>query len=72
MASDRELEIEVVLEPTLSGPWFLWKLRIMPYRNDPNDIGFGFIKKSVWRYDYLPVGKLWKLWHDSSGLRKIL
>jgi hypothetical protein len=40
-------------------PWFLWKLCTMPNRNYPNDIAFDFIKKTVWRYDHLPVGKFW-------------
>ena len=44
----------------------------MPHCNDPNDIGFDFIKKPVWRYDHLPVGKFWKLRYDSSGFRKVL
>jgi hypothetical protein len=43
----------------------------MPHRNYPNDIAFDFIKKTVWRYDHLPVGKFWKFWYDSSGFRKL-
>ena len=53
-------------------PWLLRKLCTMPNRNYPNDIAFDFIKKPVGRYDYLPVGKFWKLWYDSSGFRKVL
>lgn len=53
-------------------PWLLWKLYTMQHRNYPNDIAFDFIKKAVWRYDHLPVGKFWKFWYDSSGFRKVL
>jgi hypothetical protein len=44
----------------------------MPNRNYPNDIAFDFIKKTVWRYDHLPVGKFWKFWYNSSGFRNVL
>ena len=44
----------------------------MPYHNYPNNIAFDFIKKTVWRYNHLPVGKFWKFWYDSSRLRKVL
>lgn len=53
-------------------PWLLWKLCAMPYRNYPNNITLDFIKKTVWRYNHLPVGKFWKFWYDSSGFRKAL
>jgi len=52
--------------------WFLWKLRAMPNCNNPNSVGFDFIKKSIWRNYHLPVWKFWKLWYNSSGFRKIL
>ncbi len=53
-------------------PWLLWKLCTMPHSNYPNDVAFDFIKKTVWRYDHLTVGKFWKFGYDSSGFRKVL
>jgi hypothetical protein len=50
---------------------FFWKLCAMPHRNDPNGIIFDSIEKSVWRYDYFPISKLWKLRYDSPGFRKV-
>jgi len=44
----------------------------MPHGNDPNDIGFDFIKKPVWRYDHLPIGKFYKFRYDSPEFRKVL
>jgi hypothetical protein len=32
----------------------------MPHRNNPNDIVFDFIEKSVRRYDHFLVGEFWK------------
>jgi hypothetical protein len=29
----------------------------MPYHNYPNNIAFDFLKKMVWHYNHLPVGK---------------
>ena len=55
-----------------SGPWFSWKLCTMPHCNNPNDIDFNFIKKSIRRYNNLSVGKFWKFRYDSSGFRKVL
>ena len=44
----------------------------MPYRNNPDNIAFGFIKKTIRWYDYFSVGEFRKLWYNSSGFRKIL
>ena len=44
----------------------------MPYRNDPDHIVFNSVKEPVWRYDYLPIGKVRKLRYDSSGFGKVL
>jgi len=44
----------------------------MPHCNDPNNLGFDFIKKPVRGDNHLPVGEFWKLWYDSSGFRKVL
>ena len=44
----------------------------MPHRNNPNDIGFDFIKKPVRRYDHFSVGEFWKFRYNSSGFRKVL
>jgi len=52
-------------------PWLLWKLFTMPHCNYPNDVAFDFIKKTVWRYGHLPVGKFWKFGYDSSGFRRV-
>ena len=53
-------------------PWLLWKLCTMPHSNYPNDVTFYFIKKTVWRNDHLPEGKIWKFGYDFSGFRKVL
>ena len=55
-----------------SRPWFFRKLCTMPDRNDPDHIAFNSVKEPVWRYDYLLIGKVWKLRYDSSGFRKVL
>jgi hypothetical protein len=52
--------------------WSLWKLRTMPNRNNPNDVGFDFIKKPIRRDNHFTVGKFWKLRYDSSGFREVL
>jgi hypothetical protein len=44
----------------------------MPDRNDPDHIAFYSVKKPVWRYDYLSIGKVWKLRYNSSRFGKIL
>jgi len=51
---------------------FFWKLGAVPYRDDPDGIGFGSVKKSVWRDDYLPEEKLRELRYDPPGLGEIL
>jgi hypothetical protein len=51
--------------------WFLWKLRTMPHCNNPNNVGFDSIKKSIGRDNNLPVGKFWKFRYDSSRFRKV-
>jgi hypothetical protein len=44
----------------------------MPYRNNPDGIALGFIKKPEWRYDYFSVGEFRELWYNSSGFWKSL
>jgi hypothetical protein len=53
-------------------PSLLWKLFTMPHSNYPNDVAFYLIKKTVWRNDHLPEGKIWKFGYDFSGFRKVL
>jgi len=44
----------------------------MPHSNNPNDVAFYFIEKTVWRNDHLPERKVWKFGYGSSGFRKVL
>jgi len=44
----------------------------MPNSNDPDHIAFNSVKEPVWRYDYLPIGKIRKLRYDSCGFGKLL
>lgn len=53
-------------------PWFFRELCTMPDRNDPYDIALNSVKEPIWRYNYLPIGKVWKLRYDSSGFGKVL
>jgi len=55
-----------------STPWFFWKPCTMAHRNDPNDIVFNFIEKTIWRYDHLTEGKFRKFRYESSGFREVL
>jgi hypothetical protein len=51
--------------------WFPGNLRAMPHCNNPNDIDFDSIKKAVWQYYHLSVGKFWKFRYDPSGFGKV-
>jgi len=44
----------------------------MPDGDDPDHIVFNSVKEPIWRYDYLPIGKVWKLRYNSSGFGKVL
>jgi hypothetical protein len=52
--------------------WFFGSCAPMLHSYNPENIGFDFIKKSIWRDNNLPVGKFWKFRYDSSGFRKVL
>jgi hypothetical protein len=52
-------------------PGLFWKLCTIPNSNDPSDVAFDSIKKTVWGYNHLPERKFWKFGYDSSGFRKV-
>jgi hypothetical protein len=51
---------------------FFLKLRPMPHCNNPNNINFDFIKKTIWRGNHFSAGKFWKFRDGSSGFREAL
>jgi hypothetical protein len=42
----------------------------MPHCYNPNSITFGFIEKSIWRNNYLSIGKVREFRDDSTGFRE--